>query len=292
MNFKRLLSIIMTLFMLVPFIAYSEEPEEIFEVHFLSVGDNDGILLRAGDECAFIDCGNYTEGPICVDYMKSVGVTNLKYYIGTHAHRDHIGGAPYIIASIPTESLIYTHEMTSFAIDRMAKTDEQTKALAAITRYSINYLDEFTLGSAMLRCVGPKFYANIFQYNNTTENHNSLLLHVVFGDISFFLTGDSPSTQILDMHKNHPEVLKSNVIKASHHSAGFWESVYELMDTQYMVFSTSEIGLPGEVQMALSTKYCDNILITADNRNGNIIFRTDGKTLSVETQFDYDYDAE
>ena len=44
--------------------------------------------------------------------------------------------------------------------------------------------------------------------------------------------------------------------------------------------------------MALSTKYCDNILITADNRNGNIIFRTDGKTLSVETQFDYDYDLE
>lgn len=292
MNFKRVLSIFMTLFLLVSFIAYSEEPEEIFEVHFLSVGDNDGILLRAGDECAFIDSGNYTEGPICAEYLKSVGVTNLKYYIGTHAHRNHVGGAAYILSAIPTEGLIYTHEMVPFQISRTAKTDEEKAVLETVEHYPTNYMDVYTLGGATLRCVGPESYSNIYSYNSLSENDNSMLLHVTFGNISFFLTGDSPNRKVLQMNKNHPEVLKSTVIKAPHHGGGFSKDVYGLIDTEYMIYSTSDIGLPPETHIKMAMAYSDNILITADNRNGNIIFRTDGKTLTVQTEFDYDYSAQ
>ncbi|MBQ4158746.1 MAG: hypothetical protein IJD86_11505 [Clostridia bacterium] len=292
MNFKRLLSIIMTLFMLVPFIAFSEEPEEIFEVHFLSVGDNDGILLRAGDECAFIDCGNRPQAPICIDYLKNAGVTSLKYYIASHAHTNHVGGAPQIIAEFPTKGLIYTHDMARYQIEIHTKTDEEAAAFAALELHPTDYLDTYTLGGATLTCVGPEFYSYIYRINDTSENKNSLLLHITYGDISFFLTGDSTSEKILQMSKMHPEVLKSDVIKSPHHGGGFYQSVYDLIDSQYIVFSTSDIGVPKENQMTMAAKSFDNILITADNRNGNIIFRTDGKTLSVETQFDYDYDLE
>lgn len=292
MRLKVFLSILTAFILLSSPFALSQESQDFFEVHFISVGSNDGILLRAGSECAFIDSGNYLEGEMCVEYMKSVGVTNLKYYIGTHAHRNHVGGAAYILSSIPTKGIIYTHEMVPFQISMMAKTDDEKAALDAVERYPTNYMDVYTLGGATLRCVGPESYSNIYNYNATSENDNSLLLHVTFGDISFFLTGDSPDRKVLRMYENHPEVLKSTVIKAPHHAAGFIPDVYELIDTEYMVFSTSDISLPKEKQLEMAMASSDHVLITADNRNGNIIFRTDGKTLTVQTEFDYDYSAQ
>lgn len=292
MKIKIFLSILLAAFLLMPPNAFCQENAEVLEVHFLSVGDNDGILLRMGDECAFIDSGNYAEGEFCTEYMKNAGVTKLKYYIGTHAHRDHVGGASVIISKIPTENLLYTYDMTLYCIYSTAKTDEERAMLDATAQHAVNYGDSFTLGGATMTCVGPESYIRKYSFTDNTENHNSLLLHVTYGDTAFFFTGDSPSWKILQMNKNHPEVLRSSVIKAPHHKGGFDESVYELMECQYMVFSTSDIGLPKADQMEPALRECGNVLITAGNRNGHIVFTTDGKTLSVQTQFDYDYTAE
>ncbi len=292
MKAKRVLSILTALFLILLSSAFSEETEEIFEVHFLSVGTNDGILLRAGDECAFIDSGNYPEGVKCAEYLKAAGVTNLKYYIGTHAHLDHVGGASAILSQIPTESIVYTYEANLSAMYVMAKTAKDAAALDAALHIPMNYLDVLTLGGATLTCVGPETYVPKHDLHDTSENNNSLLLHVEFGDISFFLTGDSPSWKVLQMDKKHPEVLKSNVIKAPHHRGGFDKNVYKLIDSEYVVFSTADTWLPQADQMKMAQESSDGVLITADNRNGSIVFETDGKTLSVRTQFDFDYTAE
>lgn len=272
--------------------AFSEENAGVFEVHFLSVGSNDGILLRAGDECAFIDSGNLPEGRFCVDYMKDAGVERLKYYIGTHAHRDHVGGAPVILTEIPTEAIIYTYDMVLYAINSVAYSIGMTEGvLEDIQKYPAKQGDVFTLGGATLTCVGPDSYIRKNDFRDNSENNNSLLLHVTYGDVSFFLTGDSPSWQVLKMNKIYPEVLKSHVIKAPHHKGGFDKSVYDLIDCRYFVFSTADDALPQKDQMDMALMSSACVLITADNRNGHIVFTTDGKTLSVKTQFDYDYTA-
>ena len=67
------------------------------EVHFLNIGRNDGILIRSGGESAFIDAGVYERGEQAARYMQGIGMTELTYYIGTHAHADHVGGAPVMI---------------------------------------------------------------------------------------------------------------------------------------------------------------------------------------------------
>lgn len=292
MKARKVLSVLAALFILLIPSAFSEETQEILEVHFLSVGTNDGILLRAGDECAFIDSGNYPEGVKCAEYLKEAGVTNLKYYIGTHAHLDHVGGASAIISRIPTESIVYTYEANLNAMYVMAKTEEDASALDAALRIPMNYMDVLTLGGATLTCVGPETYVPKHDLYDTTENNNSLLLHVQYGGISFFLTGDSPSWKVLQMDKKHPEVLKSSVIKAPHHRGGFDKSVYKLIDSEYIVFSTADTWLPQANQMKMAEESSKGVLITADNRNGNIVFTTDGKTLSVRTQFDFDYTAD
>lgn len=287
---KTFLAVLLCVCTLFSLYAVSEEETGILEVHFLDVGTNDGILLTIDGESAFIDSGNYPEGVYCAEYLKNYGIDSLKYYITSHYHLDHIGGSPAIISSIPTENVIYTYERALEAMYVMAKTDEEIASLDATNKIPCNYGDVFTLGGAYLTCVGPKSYVPKRDLYDTTENNNSMLLHVTYGDISFFLTGDSPSWKVLEMAKDHPEVLSSNVIKAPHHRGGFDKSVYKMMDTDYVVFSTAGTWLPLKDQMTWADQASDHILITADNRNGWIRFKTDGKALSVETEFDYDYE--
>ena len=293
---KRVVCFLIALSVLFSFPAFSEEnttgESGILEVHFLCVGTNDAILLTIDGESAFIDSGNYSEGVYCAEYLKNYGVSSLKYYIASHYHLDHIGGAPAIVSAIETESLVYSYDRALEAMYIMAQDENEIAALDQANRIPMNYLDSITLGGATLTCVGPKAYVKKHGIQDTSENNNSILLHVTYGDISFFLTGDSPSWKVLEMAKSHPEVLSSNVIKAPHHRGGFDKSVYKLMDTDYVVFSTAGTWLPLKDQMTWASQASDHILITADNRNGWIRFFTDGKTLRVETEFEYDYSAE
>lgn len=290
MNMKRFTALLITVMLLIALPGVCEDKTNELEVHFLSVGTNDGILLIQGDECAFIDSGNYPEGVLCAEYMKNHGVESLKYYIGTHAHLDHIGGAPAIVSAIPTESIIYTYEHCLDAMYVMAQNEQEIKALDDTVKLSCEYLDTFMLGDALITCVGPVTYVPKHSLNDTTENNNSVLLHITFGETSFFLTGDSPSWKVLAMAEDHPEVLHSTVIKAPHHRGGFDKSVYKMIDSEYVVFSTASSWLPREDQMRMAFEAADRVLITADNRNGDIRFVTDGTTLRVETQFDYLYE--
>ena len=77
-----------------------EEKEETVEVlqgdslkvYFLDVGQADSILITSNGENMLIDAGNNEDGLKLVSYLHSIGITNFKYVVGTHAHADHIGG--------------------------------------------------------------------------------------------------------------------------------------------------------------------------------------------------------
>ncbi|MDD7411607.1 MAG: hypothetical protein PUK86_00100, partial [bacterium] len=62
------------------------------DVHFMNIDRNDGILIVCDGEAAFIDSGMPRFGTQAVEYMQSQGISSLRYYIGTHGHRDHVGG--------------------------------------------------------------------------------------------------------------------------------------------------------------------------------------------------------
>ena len=95
--------------------AYAEENGDL-QVHFLRIGRNDGILISMNGETAFIDGGSRYHGNVAADYMEKLGVTHLNYYIGTHAHSDHVGAACSLLARIPADEILYTY---SLAVDCM-----------------------------------------------------------------------------------------------------------------------------------------------------------------------------
>ena len=74
-----------------------EENNNLVKVYFIDVGQADCILIQDGDKNMLIDAGNNIDGPLLVEYFKSLNIKEFKYVIATHPHEDHIGGLDDII---------------------------------------------------------------------------------------------------------------------------------------------------------------------------------------------------
>ena len=128
---------------------------EGLEVHFMDVGRNDGILILCGGEAAFIDAGGYNRGTQATEYMHGVGVNSLKYYIGTHAHDDHVGGAPIIIEAFRPEAVLQPHDNVRKVIIKNIRARAERKIVEEANYVTMTVGQQVSVGGATLTCIGP-----------------------------------------------------------------------------------------------------------------------------------------
>src|SRR5438132_5402960 len=73
------------------------------QVHVLDVGpiEGDSILIIApSGKSLLIDAGDNGKGKVVSDALKRYKVEHLDYFIATHPHPDHIGGAAEVFKNI------------------------------------------------------------------------------------------------------------------------------------------------------------------------------------------------
>ena len=127
-----LLMLFVTLTSVPAFGAGSETADEsTFQIHFLNQGRVDAILIVSNGEAMFIDAGYRQNGLNSIKYMKSLGITKLRYYVGTHAHKNHIGGAAPIISQMRPDQVFIPHDGVRAAIAGYAVGIEEQEAVAA-----------------------------------------------------------------------------------------------------------------------------------------------------------------
>ncbi len=253
-----------------------------FEITFMNIGRNDGILIHCGGEWAFIDSGMHQQGVTAVKYMAGQGVDKLKYYIGSHAHKDHVGGAPYILAKIPTGQVIIPHATVGTQIKKFATNDAEKKAVKAASYHVVKRGEKFWIGGAECLVLGP---VKILKCNpgDTAENSNSLVLRVTYGSNTFLLTGDATGSEITSIQKASPGCLKAQVYKNAHHN-GTQKYAAKLCHPQITIFSTSNKAQPASSFVSYLKKLGSKVYITSGNRNGHVKIISDGTNMSVVTQ--------
>ena len=256
-----------------------------FEITFMNIGRNDGILIHCGGEWAFIDSGLRDQGSQAVAYMRAQGVKGLKYYIGSHGHVDHIGGAPVILEAIPTEEIIAPHEKVISQIRRFCDSDAEKAAVDAAKAHIVQRGDRFWLGGAEFLVLGPVKVMRC-DPDSTRENYNSLIIRVTYGSNTFLLTGDATIKEFKAVEAADPGCLRAQVYKVPHHDSRFGFPAEHCLP-RISVISTSREHLPKYDFVRFLHNLGSDVYVTAENRHGHVKIVSDGTNLSVTTQREY-----
>src|SRR4030088_1397657 len=89
--------------------ARAPKPTGELQVHVLDVGpvEGDSILIIApGGKSVLIDAGDAGKGKVVLDALKRYNVQQLDYFVATHPHPDHIGGADEVIKATKVLNVI------------------------------------------------------------------------------------------------------------------------------------------------------------------------------------------
>ena len=245
---------------------------EKLTVHYLDVGQADCTLLECGGEYMLIDGGNIGDGQKVISYLQNMGVEELKAVVCTHAHEDHVGGLPAVLAVYPVKQVFApTKTYASKVFDDFLYYVDQQRLEVTIPAPG----DTMTLGQAQITVLGPvKSYAE--------TNDTSIVMKVVFGETSFLFTGDMEVLAENDMLDSGADV-KADVLKVGHHgsdtSTGY-RFLYEV-DPTYAVIPVGEdnkYGHPNDIVLSrLSDAECT---IFRTDHLGTVVAVSDGNEIT------------
>src|SRR5947209_9755317 len=85
------------------------KPTGELQVHVLDVGPIEGdsiLIVSPSGKSVLIDAGDAGKGKVVLDALKRYKIEKLDYFIATHPHPDHIGGADEVLNAIKVGTVI------------------------------------------------------------------------------------------------------------------------------------------------------------------------------------------
>ena len=245
-------------------------------VHFLDVGQADCALLECDGKYMMIDGGNVEDGQFVISYLQQQGVEELEAVVCSHAHEDHVGGLPSVLAVYPTKAVYApTKTYSSRVFDNFAYYTDQQRLEITIP----NPGDTIDFGEVSVTVLGPvKSYAD--------PNDTSIVLRVEYGETSFLFTGDMEVTAENDMLDYWEGRLdwQTDILKVGHHgsdtSTGY-RFLHELTP-EYGIISVGEGNTYGHPHKEPLSRLKDaGVALFRTDELGSVIVYTDGQEASI-----------
>lgn len=243
------------------------DPEAPLSAVFLDVGQGDSALVGCQGHWMLIDGGDRESSQKIYAALKSRNITHLDLVIASHSHEDHIGGLSAAFQRCTADTVL-----SPTASDASQSFQNLCRYAGTVTVPSAG--DRYALGDAAVEILGLNA--------GPTENAASIVAKLTYGNVSFLFTGDMESEFFAPQWD-----LSATVLKVSHHgsSNGTDRSLLERVSPRYAVISLSgdnPYGFPHSSVLNLLGESCRAVYRT--DLQGDILFTTDGQTLSVSTQ--------
>jgi competence protein ComEC len=225
------------------------------QVHVLDVGPSDGdsvLIISPDGRTVLLDAGDTSKGKNVVEALKRNNVSQVDYFIATHPHPDHLGGAAEVFKAVKVLNVIDNGQSPSVSPDLMApKTVPPKKAAksfpnkkldkaGSITKFFEDYEaalknsgahyekaqpgTKYDLGGgALLTILGPSepfFTREQMKAGGNEPNANSVVVRLDYGSFSMLLPGDAEEQtehRLLTKELN----LQAQILKVSHHGSKY-----------------------------------------------------------------------
>jgi competence protein ComEC len=288
------------------------------QVHVLDVGpvEGDSILIIApGGKAVLVDAGDTGKGKILVEALKRYNVQQLDYFIATHPHPDHLGGADEVMKATKVlnvidsglepdvpESLLSPGKAATpsgkKAVDQKPVNKKPDKS-AAITKFYDEYKEvlaqsgahyekaqpgtKYDLGGgARLTVLAPGepfFTKEQMKTGGNVPNANSVVIRLDYGDFSMLLPGDAEEQtehRMLSRDLN----LKAKILKVTHHGSKYAtaQDFVDRVKPEVAIISCGEWNRYGHPSQAVLDRLrAAKVRLYRTDLQGEIIITTRGK---------------
>jgi len=246
------------------------------KVHFIDVGQGDSILVDLGETEVLIDGGDREPG--IVSYLKEHVDGPLEVMVATHPHADHIGGLIEVLETFDVEEIWHNGDTsTSKTYEDFMNCVDSEGAEVHIAR-----LHNIIKASAL------SFYVHHPADLEGTQNNNSIVLHLGFGETDFLFTGDveqeAEGAMMMLSSVRLPEV---EILKVGHHGSRTASSEDFIAITKpavaiYMAGKDNRYGHP-HIE-AIETLRTIGAEIYGTDNYGTIVVSTEGKTYTLRSE--------
>jgi beta-lactamase superfamily II metal-dependent hydrolase len=289
------------------------KPAGELKVAVLDVGpiEGDAILIIApGGKSVLIDAGDAGKGKVVLDALKRNKVEKLDYFIATHPHPDHIGGADELLNGIKVGTVIDNGVDMSTPAPSPTPAKKGAKPSATppprrtrgktINGFFDEYKDALQKsgaqyqkaqagqkidlgGGAILTVLAPSepfFTADQLKAGGNEANANSIVLRLDYGDFSMLLMGDAEA-QTEQRLLSKPDLdLKATVIKIAHHGSKYatTHAFLERVKPEAAIISTGAWNRYGHPDQAVLDRLkAANLKLFRTDLQGEIMITTKGR---------------
>jgi competence protein ComEC len=223
-------------------------------IRILDVGpiNGDSILISSPTgKTVLVDAGDTTKGKAVVEALKRYNIQQLDYFIATHPHPDHLGGAAEVFKAVKVLNVIDNGQQPTVPPELLppkqtkaaAKKPAPAKKPASVTKFYDDYKEAVRAsgasyaiaqpgtkhdlgGGALLTILAPSepfFTKDKMTSGGNEANANSIVARLDYGTFSMLLAGDAESQtehRLMTKELN----LQTKVLKVSHHGSKYASS--------------------------------------------------------------------
>ncbi len=236
------------------------------KIHVLDVGKADAILIETEENAVLVDSATHEQSGKIRDYLESRDITGLDALVLSHGDSDHIGGADELLRDIPVGEILCSAYSTV--------TDSFPTAVCMRTGDVREYGDLF------LEILGP-------ETKFETENDNSLVFRLHYGDFTMIFCGDIESDAENALLISGQD-LRADVLKAAHHGSNTSSSTAFLsaVSPKYAVISVGEDTSLLPRNAVLKRMSDAGIEFFRTDKQGTVVLSVDGEDIIINTERD------
>ena len=290
-------------------------------VHVLDVGPVNGdsiLIVSPAGKTVLIDAGDAGKGKVILEALKRYNIQQLDYFVATHPHPDHIGGADEVLKGIKVlnvidngqgpdvpESLLPAKPQAKPSGKAQPKpTPRRADKSAAVTKFYDEYKEALTQSGAqyekseagkkydlgggtrllILAPSEPLFTRDQMKTGGNLPNANSIVIRLDYGDFSMLLPGDAEEQTDHRLLTKDPD-LKTKIFKVAHHGSKYATSqdFLDRVKPEVAIISCGAWNRYGHPSQVVLDRFKNtNVKVYRTDLHGEITITTRGREYLVK----------